>query len=161
MGLLMKEDDIFISNLLDGLNLRFASTNDPDPEYYGGITEMVALQKEFDIFKAGRSFRDSVAVLNVCGQYNPRARNRWYSLLADLRTYPSNVAGRNGDEAIVHALIAHLALAKPLPVHFTAHDSREPDARRVMVGHLPYPVFYMAQEYLTISLPMKPRVEQP
>ncbi len=157
MGQLMKEDDCFIGSLLENFNLRFAPANGIGPENYGGIDEMVALQREFEVFKPGRSFRDSAAVLNLCGLYSPRARNRWYSLLADLHSYPSNVDGQNGDVCIVHALIANLTATKPLPVYFMAHDSRVADQRRVLVGHNAQPLFYLAQPYLTISLPMKPR----
>ena len=157
MGQLMQDDDIFIGSLLETLSLRFAPPNGSDPEYFGGIDEMVALQKEFEVFKVGRSFRDSAAVLNVGGLLNPRARNRWYKLLSELNLYESNVAGENGDVAIVNALIANLSSAKPSPVHFTAHDSRTPDGKRVLVGHNPTPLFYLTQRYLAISLPMKPR----
>jgi hypothetical protein len=157
MGAFMKEDDIYIASLLDLLNLRFAPSQDGD-EWFGGLEEMIALQKEFKIFKRGRSFKDSVRILNLGGFWNNRAKNRWYKLLEDLKKYKSNKAGENGDQSIVKALIKNLASNKPLPVHFEAHDSREPGGDLVLVDQDPKPIFYIEEPpYLTISLPMKPK----
>jgi len=157
MGDFMREDDHFIGSLLEVFNLRFAPPSGLGPDYFGGIDEMTELQKEFEVFKAGRSFRDSAAVLNMCGMYNPRARNRWYQYLDQFGRYGSNVEGQNGDVCIVSALIANLTSAEPLPVHFTAHDARGPGAGRILVHHRAKPLFYLDQEYLVISLPMKPQ----
>ncbi len=156
MGRMMKEDDIFIDSLFDLLNLRFGPT-EFGADNFGGIVEMAALQKEFQIFKRGRSFRDSAAIMNLGGFWNARAKNRWYSLLADLKNYDSNIPKQNGNDAIVNALIKNLASEPPLPVYFKAHDSRGEGERRVIVGAEPHPLFYIDREYLTVSLPMKPR----
>jgi len=152
----MVEDDIYISSLFDLLNLRFGPTQ-AIPENLGGIEEMAALQKEFQIFKRGRSFRDSAAIMNLGGFWNAEAKTRWYRLLDDLKDYESNVTKQNGNDAIVNALIRNLASPKPLPVHFKAHDSRAEGERRVFVSREARPIFYMERDYLTISLPMKPR----
>lgn len=155
MGDIMREDDICIPGLLDLLNLRFAPN--PEPKWLGGIDEMVALQKEFRIFREGRSFRDSAAILNMGGFWSSRAKTRWYDLLDGLKKCQSNIAGQNGDESVVKALIDDLASRRPLPVYFGAHDFRED--RRVLIGNKETrrPIFYIEKDYLTISLPMKPR----
>lgn len=173
MGKFMQDDDIFIESLFELLNLRFApplseapnridTENGIDNLAYGGVQEIAALQREFQIFRAGRSFRDSVAVLNLGGHWNLRARNRWYALLADLKAYGSNKDGLNGDEAIVNALIINLAEKELRPVYFKAHDSTKENRRIVFVDEHPdsNPIFYIRPpdpSYLTISLPMKPR----
>ena len=65
---------------------------------YGGISEMAALQREFQIFKEGRPFAQSAALLGLGGLMNNRAENRWLDLLTDLSTYDSDVDGENGDQ---------------------------------------------------------------
>ncbi len=157
MGRMMKEDDIYIGNLFDFLNLRFAPSQGPGPDNFGGINEMAALQKEFHIFAPDRSFRDSAAIMNLGGFWNARARNRWYRLLADLKNYEFNQPGVNGNDAIVAALIKNLELARPRPVYFKAHDSRIAGERRVFVDRDRQSLFYIDQNFLTISLPMRPR----
>ena len=157
MGRIMGEDDVYINNLFELLNLRFAPPQGHGDEDFGGIEEMVALQKEFRIFRVGRSLRDSAAIMNLGGFWNTRARNRWYRVLADLNSYESNIKGVNGDEAIVASLIENLASRAPLPVYFKAHDSRVEGMRRVIVESGPIAGFFIDIPYLTISLPMRPR----
>jgi hypothetical protein len=173
MGKFMQDDDILIESFFELLNLRFApplseapnpidTENGIDNLAYGGVQEIAALQREFQIFRAGRSFRDSVAVLNLGGLWNSRARNRWYALLADLKSYGSNKDALNGDEAIVNALIINLAEKKPYPVYFESHDSTKENRRIVFVDEDPkrHPIFYIRPpdpRYLIISIPMRPR----
>jgi hypothetical protein len=157
MGRRMMEDDIYIGSLFDLLNLRFAPSQGPGPDNFGGIDEMAALQKEFQIFKRSRSFRDSAAIMNLGGFWNARAKNRWHRLLDDLKEYDSNQRGKNGNDAIVSALIKNLESADPLPVYFKAHDSRIAGERQVFVSRERRPLFYIEQDFLTISLPMMPR----
>jgi hypothetical protein len=156
MGMLMREDDIYIGSLFDLLNLRFGPTPTPrHREWLGGVEEIAVLQKQFEIFQQGRSFKDSVALLNAGGFWNWRAKKRWYDLLSILDQLSSNRAGQNGNDAIVNALVTNLALANPLPVYFKAHDGREDD--RVLVRDRDRPLFYLQQDYLTISIPLRPR----
>jgi hypothetical protein len=155
MGYFLKEHDIYVGSLLDELNVRFAPSQRKS-SHFGGIEEMVALQKEFKIFKKGRSFKTSVSVLNI-GAFNNDVKNRWHSYLGSLSKYPSNKAGQNGDVAIVNALIKNLASKDPLPVYFTSHDMRgAPENKRVLIEDRGRPVFYLDVEYLTVSIPMQP-----
>jgi hypothetical protein len=154
MGWFMQEHDIYIGSMLDELNLRFAPSQGKD-SHFGGIEEMAELQKEFKIFKKGRSFRTSVGVLNL-GARNNEVKNRWLNLVGALAKHPSNVKALNGDEAIVGAIAKNLAAAKPLPVFFTSHDMRGSDENaQVKVTHGHRAVHYLEQDYLTISLPMQ------
>lgn len=154
MGYFMKEHDIYIGSMLDELNLRFAPPQGKDT-HHGGIEEMVALQKEFKIFKKGRSFKTSVAALNL-GARNNEVKNRWYDLLGALAKHDSNRPKQNGDVAIVNAIIKNLASKAPLPVYFVSHDMRGgKENAQVKIMDKSRPVHYLEQDYLTISLPMQ------
>jgi hypothetical protein len=159
MGFIMSEWDISIGSLLDLFNLRFAPPQGPNPggPLEGGITEMVALQREFGVFKEGRPFAESARLLGLGGLSNNLAKNRWFTLLETLARSESDVAGVNGDQRIVRALIDNLTSEKPLPCYLKAHDSREKGMRRVIILPNDKPLGYMTQEFLTISLPMEPR----
>lgn len=158
MGYFLREHDIYIGSLLDELNVRFAPSQGKE-SHFGGIDEMVALQKEFKIFKKGRSFKTSVSVLNV-GAFNNDVKNRWHNYLGNLRKHESAKSKLDGDAAIVSALIKNLASKNPLPVHFTSHDMRGgPENAQVIITEKSRPIFYLELDYLTISLPMKPAPE--
>ena len=155
MGLFMKEHDIYIGTMLDELNLRFAPSQGKD-SHFGGILEMVDLQKEFKIFKKGRSFKTSCAVLNL-GARNNEVKNLWQNLLGNLYRHGSNKKGLDGDAAIVDALIKNLSSKTPLPVFFTSHDMRGDKANtEVKIIDKSQPIHYLEQDYLTISIPMQP-----
>lgn len=156
MGRIMKEDDIFISGLFDLMNLRFGPSQGPK-EAFGGIEEMAELQREFQIFQRGRSLRDCVAVLNLGGFWNPRARNRWLQLIGDLGSYESDMPGVNGNDRIMDMMVENLASRRPLPVLFQAHDSRSEDGRRVIVRTAPTGRFYIEQDHIIVSIPMLPK----
>jgi len=152
MGFFMKEHDIHVGSLLDQLNVRFGPTPDKKT-HFGGIDEMVVLQKEFKIFKKGRSFKSSVAVLNI-GASNAEAKNRMHEYFDNLGKHDSSVAGQNGDVAIVNAIVRNLGAKSPLPVYFTFHDMRaEKGNTRVLISDKTRPLAYFNQDYLTISLP--------
>ena len=155
MGHFMKDHDIYIGSILEDLNLRFAPSQGR-ATHFGGIEEMTALQKEFKIFKKGRSFKASCAALNL-GSRNNEVKTLWLSLLANLNRHPSAKKGEDGDSAVVNALIKNLASAALLPVYFTSHDMRG-DASNAEVKITPNsrPLHYMEYDYLTISLPMQP-----
>lgn len=160
MGMFMKHNDILISSMLDQLNLRFAPPQGKE-KTYGGIEEMAALQKEFEIFKKGRPFALSVAVLNLSA-YNNDAKNHWHDLLGNLHRHKSNRGKLNGDEAIVEALVKNLKSKNPLPVYFASHDMRDggEDSKKVLITDKGRPVFYIERDYLVVSLPMKPWVQE-
>src|SRR5215471_2967162 len=113
MGAYLKEDDIYIGTFLDLFNLRFApvplSDELPRESLFGGIGEMIELQREFKIFRRGRRFSESAAILGLGGFYNARAKNRWFELL---RRLP-----RNGDYQIADALVANFRKRTPLPCY--------------------------------------------
>src|SRR5438128_548518 len=117
MGMFMQEHDVYVGTMLDELNLRFAPPHGAK-EHFGGIDEMVEIQKEFQIFKVGRSLRLSAMALHLGGSYNHEVKNRFYRYLGNLRRQKSNVKGLDGEQAIVQAVARNLAAKKPLPVYF-------------------------------------------
>ena len=123
MGLFMQEHDIYIGSVLDELNLRFAPTTGKGNEHNGGIQEMAALQKEFELFKKGRPFKTSLTALHLFAK-NTSVKNRWYALVGNLSKHKSNWLGLDGDAAIVDAITKNLASKKPLPIYFASHDMR-------------------------------------
>lgn len=154
MGVFMKEHDIYVGSLQEKLNLRFAPTLG-SKDQYGGLNEMVELQKEFEIFKEGRRFETSIAALNLTGLSNHDVKNRFHRYLGSLRRVKSNDGRLNGDAAIVKALVRNLTAKKPLPVYFELHDLTESkDNTRVLITEKGRPLFYMKQDYLVISLPL-------
>lgn len=154
MGYFMKDHDIYVGSLQEKLNLRFAPTLGAKAQF-GGLDEMVALQKEFGIFKKGRAFEQSVLALNLAGSSNNETKTRFHRYLANLRKAKSNVPGQNGDAAIVDGIVRNLAARKPLPVYFDLHDLTESkDKNRVIITNNARPLFYMKQNYLVVSLPL-------
>jgi hypothetical protein len=159
MGALMAEDDIYIGPLFDLFNLRFGPEQRDLELTAGGVSEIKALQDEFEIFQEGRPFVESAKLLGLGGLHNNRAKNRWFSLLTWLAKVPSNEDGENGDVRIVNALIKNFARTPPLPCFMKAHDSRDPDGYGLqVVVREDKPIFYIERTYLTISLPMAPNV---
>lgn len=156
MGFFMKEHDIYIGSVLEQLNLRFAPPVG-GKDHFGGLEEMVELQKEFQIFKEGRTFKTSISVLNIGGSMNHDTKNRWYKTVDLLRKLKSNVPGKSGDQAIVQAMVANLSAKKPLPVYFTSHDATSaPVKGQVIITERGKPLYYMKQDYLVISCPFAP-----
>ena len=159
MGRIMKEDDLYISGLLDILNIRFGPSQGPG-ESYGGIPEMAALQREFKIFERGRSLKSCFAVLNLGGFWNTRAKNRWLELIDDLKSYPSDLPDEKGNDRIMNAIVANLESRRPVPMFFKAHDSYGPEGRRVVVTRSPNAQFYVDKEHIVVSIPMRPREDE-
>lgn len=159
MGYFMADSDILIHSVLDQLNLRFAPPqSESGTDLYGGIEEMAEIQKEFGIFKKGRSLKQSMRALHLLPDHN-QARQRWLTLIDALSKHPSNRAGENGGDAIVNALLENFSLSQPLPVFFTTHDMNGKPVKEspVLITPGARPVHYLEVDYLVISLPMQSR----
>jgi len=137
--------DIYVGGLLDQLNLRFGPNE--------AITEMLALQKEFDIFSDKHSLEHSFGLLNVAPVGSWANRRGWYRYLDSLRQRPSDRAGQNGHDRLISALKEHLEAGQPIPIHFSCHGSQK-DERVRFVRRLKQTLVYSTQEFVTISLPV-------
>jgi hypothetical protein len=138
--------DIYVAGLLDQLNLRFGPKE--------AITEMIALQKEFDVFSEKHSLEHSFALLNLGPSDNWANRRGWYKYLNSLKDRPSDQANQNGHDRVISALRKHLKAGQPVPIHFRSHDSYKNNA--VTVSAPAIALSYSTQEFLIISLPMTP-----
>jgi hypothetical protein len=87
MGALVGGDDVYIGSLFELFNLRFGVEQEEAELAAGGITEIKALQEEFEIFRKGRKFVESAKLLGLGGLQNNRAKNRWFKLLPGCRRY--------------------------------------------------------------------------
>lgn len=153
MGDFLKEHDIYVDSFINQLNLRFAPSQGLRT-HFGGMEELETLQKEFKIFKKGRSFRTSIAVLNIGGTQGNHAKNRLYDYFDNLKNHESNVSGQNGDVAVVNALLKNFAAKDPLPILFKYHDMRaEKGNTRVLITPKERAVSYFPHDYLVVSFP--------
>ncbi|MBK1656981.1 hypothetical protein, partial [Paracraurococcus ruber] len=173
MGLLIDPHEIYFNHFINGFNQRFGPAHPaPEPAWVanaaavagparaalaGGIAEIAALQREFGIFRPGRSFLQSVALLGLTGALHGAAKERWLEYLAKLPRMQSNNPRETGEERIVNALVANFDRKDgPLPCYMQAHDGRTLEPGLVVVSE-GTPLFYLeGQRFLTICLPMRP-----
>jgi len=130
-------------DILVQLNKRF------EPE---GLTEMIALQKEFQIFSAKHSLKSSFALLGIV-PLDWSERRRWYRFLDLLKTYPSDLADVSGHDRIVKAFRDDLESKDPLPVSFRCHKMAD-DPRVIVSKGLP--IIFSLDTYLVVSIPTTP-----
>jgi hypothetical protein len=157
--MIIEPHEIYFGTFFDRFNMRFGPAQPGGRSQWqsGGIVEVAALQKEFEIFRAGRQFIESAALLGLGGFISSPAKDRWLEYLARLPQMQSDEAGVSGDQRIVAALIMNLARDNPLPCFMRAYDGRERQPGLVIVTDNDTPLFYLESvNFLTICLPMRP-----
>jgi hypothetical protein len=146
MGEYVKQN--FVPMILAQMNFRFGP-GDP-------LREIVALQKEFEIFSPEHSLRDSFNLLNV-GPQDERQRRGFFRYLDDLKNVEAEGAGLkklDGHTAIITALKRNLEGKGPMPVFFAYHlSTRGKQAVKVTTTAA---MEFSPIKYLTISLPTLP-----
>lgn len=158
MGLVLAAHEIYFVTFFDRFNARFGPRAPGQQSIWhsGGIVEIAALQKEFEIFRKGRPFLESAALLGLTGQIGGHAKDRWLEYLIKLPKMKSDRDGINGDQRIVDALVENLARRNPRPCHMQAYDGRTREPGLVLVTE-ERPVFFAeGVTFVTISLPMRP-----
>jgi hypothetical protein len=160
MGLVIEPHEIYFGSFLERFNIRFGPALPARQSVWhsSGITEIVALQKEFEIFREGRPFLQNAALLGLTGPLGGPANDRWLEYLLKLPGMRSDVDGVNGDERIVRAIVENLRrdTTPPLPCYMRIYDGRTREPGLVIVTE-ECPVFYLESvTFLTISLPMRP-----
>lgn len=158
MGMVIEPHEIYFGSVFERFNMRFGPAAPAGPSIWhgGGITEIAALQKEFEIFRVGRSFLQSAALLGLTGPCSGPAKDRWLTYLLKLPDMNSDIDGVKGDERIVRAIIENLQRDAPMPCFMRAYDGRTREPGLVVVTE-EHPVFYLESvTFLTISLPMRP-----
>lgn len=160
MGALIDPHEIYLGSLFERFNNRFGPgfpADNASAWLSGGITEIAALQHEFEIFKPGRPFVKSAALLGLtAGDYGP-AKERWVAYLEKLPRMKSDHDSMTGDERIVDALLQNFQRPSgPLPCLLQPQDGRMREPGLVTVSH-ERPLFYLETvEFLTIRLPFRP-----
>jgi hypothetical protein len=153
MGDLLKEHDIHVESFAHQLNLRFAPPAGLRT-HHGGIEELAELQKEFQVFKKDRRLSKSMAVLGIGSTTGNAPKNVLYGYFDGLAKMGSNVAGLNGEQAVIDALLKNFAAKKPLPVYFKYHDMAAPHGdMRVLVTPKARPVSYFNHDFMVLSFP--------
>jgi hypothetical protein len=142
MGALMKDSTTL--DILVQLNKRFESGD--------AICEMVALQKEFNVFSLEHSLEQSFALLSlVPGDWSER--KRWYKFLEHLKTYESDLPDVNGHDRVIKAIADDLEGEAPLPVTIRCHSAKQDPRVTVSKG---MPVIFSLDEHVVISIPTTP-----
>ena len=139
--------DTNTADVLFQLNHRFA----PGPP----LEEMVIIQREFAVFSERYSLKQAYRVLHIVPA-DFTERRFWFVFLEALKNYESDETGVSGHDRIVKAYQENLESALPLPVYTTTHLLSEARPVRVSQGR---PIIYQSQEYLIISIPIKPAAE--
>jgi hypothetical protein len=158
MGMIIDPHEVYFGTFFERFNMRFGPAQAGGGSLWqaGGIMEVAALQKEFEIFKRGRPFIESAALLGLGGLVSSPAKDRWLEYLGRLPKMKSDDPELNGDERVVSALIENLAKTRPMPCHIRAYDGRLREPGLVLVND-EAPIFYLESvKFLTISLPMRP-----
>lgn len=158
MGMLIAQHEGYFESFFQHFNSRFGPTEKGSGLVWrwGGIAEIAALQKQFQIFRPDRPFIESAALLGLGGLASGPAKDRWIEYLGRLSGMETNVPGVNGDQLIVKSLADNLEQKEPLPCFMEAHDGRlrEPGLVLVETGT---PLFYLERtKFLVIKLPMRP-----
>jgi hypothetical protein len=121
------------------LNSRFAP-GDP-------LKEMIAIQKEFDVFSLKHSLASASSLLNIAP---PEAKDRrgWFKFCDHLKKLPSDKNGMTAHDRVITAVRDNLASAHPLPMYFTWH----PGVRlEVSKGQA---LSFSKTEYVIVSAPV-------
>ena len=135
--------DSTTSDVLVQLNRRFEIET---------LSELVALQREFKIFSAKHSLRQSFALLGIVPA-DASERARWYSFLDFLKTYKSDLKDVNGHDRVVKLFKNNLESARPLPVHVTCHAAADDARVKVSEGQ---PIVFSLEKYAVLSIPTTP-----
>jgi hypothetical protein len=141
MGMAIKDSTTL--DILVQLNRRF------EPE---GLTELVALQIEFQVFSAKHGLKSSFALLGIVPQ-DWSERRRWYRFLDLLKTYPSDLAGVSGHDRIIKAFVDDLEAKGPLPLSFRCHNAADDPKVIVSTGN---PIIFSLDKYVIVSIPTTP-----
>jgi hypothetical protein len=159
MGMIIEPHEIYFCTFFCRFNMRFGPPMPSRGSVWqaGGIVEIAALQREFEIFREGRPFLESAALLGIGGLESSPAKDRWLEYLARLPQMGSDRADMQGDQRVVGAIIENLGRESPLPCFMRAYDGRTREPGLVVITE-EQPLFYLESvTFLTISLPMRPR----
>jgi hypothetical protein len=139
-------NDSTTSDILVQMSTRF------DAEH---LPEMIELQKEFKVFSAKHSLRQSFALLGIVPA-DMSERKGWYRFLDFLNKYKSDLPNVTGHDRMVKAIQKNLESATPLPMTMICHAATDDLSLKVAQGK---PLIYSSDDHIIISIPTTPRGE--
>jgi hypothetical protein len=116
------------------------------------MDEMIALQREFQIFSPTHSLQSSWELIGI-HPLDAVERRRWRRWLNDLRAYPSDRTNVSGDQRIIAAYLENFQDPTPLPI-FTQCHAAQVDPRVLVTRGTP--IVFSTDLHLIISLPTIP-----
>jgi hypothetical protein len=131
-------------DVLTQLNTRFGPGE--------ALTEMVGLQREFQLFALNHSLRKTFSALHIVPA-DSSERARWFKFLERLRGYKSDVDKMNGHDRIISAIKDGLEAKTPVPIFFGYHPAHQDP--RVTVTRS-QPLTFSRETYILISIPTRP-----
>jgi hypothetical protein len=137
MGALVHDPNVPQAQVV--LNSRFAP-GDP-------LKEMIAIQKEFDVFSLAHSLASASSLLNIAPS-QAKDRRGWFKFCNHLKDIPSDKKGTSAHDRVITAVRDNLASASPLPIYFTWHPGTKLEVSK---GH---PLSFSKTQYLIISAPV-------
>ena len=136
-------------DILAQLNQRFSAGP--------AITELAALQKQFQIFAAEHDLRSSYDLIGI-RPLEDRERRRWHRFLEELKTYRSDRKGVNGHDRIIAAYVENFRRAEPLPIFTQCHPAKDDPRVFIQTG---YPIVFSREQHLIKSIPIIPAGKAP
>ncbi len=134
--------DVAVPEVQTELNNRFAPGHP--------LEEMIAIQKEFDIFSHRHSLAQISSLLNIA-PLDPSQRKGWFKYLGHLKRVPSDEKDVNAHDRVVTALKHNLESKNPMPVFFTWHPETEQPELTVSRGNA---LVFSTTKYIMISAPI-------
>jgi hypothetical protein len=134
--------DIAVPDVQTELNNRFAPGHP--------LEEMIAIQKEFDIFSHRHSLAHVSSLLNIAPRDSSQRRG-WFRYLGHLKRVPSDEKGVNAHDRVVMTLKENLESNRPMPVFFVWHPETEQPELTVSRGNA---LVFSATHYIMISAPI-------
>jgi len=117
------------------------------------LPEMIALQKEFKVFSAKHTLRQSFALLGIVPT-DTKERQGWYRFLECLKIYKSDMPNVTGHDRMVKAIQRNLESKTPLPMAMICHAATDDLQLKVTEGK---PYVFSADPHIVISIPTTPR----
>jgi hypothetical protein len=139
--------DGYVPDVQQQINARFIGE---------ALVEMVAFQREFEVFSPQHTLQMSLGLLNIApvGEADRRGFFRYLKLLTGtLASVEGKASRKNGAAQIIATLQDNLkAGSKAMPVYFTYHPGEQPKGV-VIITTGERPLNFSSKTFLQISVP--------
>jgi hypothetical protein len=139
--------DGYVPHVQEQVNSRFIGE---------ALVEMVAFQKEFEVFSPQHTLEMSLGLLNIApvGDADRKGFFRYLKLLrGTLASVDGKASRKNGHAQIIASLQENLkGGSKAMPVYFTCHPGEQPKGV-VVISTGERPLNFSSKTFLQISVP--------